>query len=262
MTADTILYEEKAGWVKLTLNRPDKLNSFNEEMHRALQAALTRAEQARARALLLTGAGNGFCAGQDLSDRSTKPGSTPPDLGYTVDHFWNPLIRRLTGFPAPVVCAVNGAAAGAGSSIALACDIVLAAKSAKFIQSFAKVGLIPDSGGSWHLPRLVGQARAMGLALLGETLTGEQAAEWGLIWKAYKPGELMMEAEALAAHLASQPTEGLTLIKRAIRASFSNPLNEHLQLERDSMQAAGRTRDYREGVTAFMEKRSPKFEGR
>jgi 2-(1,2-epoxy-1,2-dihydrophenyl)acetyl-CoA isomerase len=211
--------------------------------------------------LVLTGAGRGFCAGQDLNDRAVAPGESV-DLGHSVENYYNPLIKRLTSLPMPVIARVNGVAAGAGANIALACDIVIAAKSAKFIQSFAAIGLIPDSGGTWVLPRLVGQARAMGLALTGEPLPAERAAEWGLIWKAVDDEALDAEVDALAARFASGPTRGLAAIKRMIRESWDQTLDTELDRQRDTMRELGGSEDYREGVAAFMEKRTPKFTGR
>lgn len=256
-----LLVDRREGWVRLTLNRPDRLNAFNEALHHALAAALDEAAaDETCRAILLTGAGRGFCAGQDLSDR--VGGAQPPDLGATLETFYNPLVRRIRALRKPVVCAVNGVAAGAGANLALACDIVLAAHSARFIQSFAKIGLVPDSGGTFSLPRLVGTARARGLALLGEPLPAEMAEAWGLIWKALPDEALMPEAERLAAHFATQPTLGLGLIKQALDASAGNTLDQQLDLERDLQREAGRSPDYREGVMAFMEKRAPRFSGR
>jgi 2-(1,2-epoxy-1,2-dihydrophenyl)acetyl-CoA isomerase len=249
------------GWHGLMLNRPERLNAFNEAMHLALRTALAEAAADPAcRAVLLTGAGRGFCAGQDLTDRAMV--GVAPDLGATVERFYNPLIRQLRALAKPVVCAVNGVAAGAGVSIALACDIVLAARSAKFVLSFAKLGLVPDSGGTYHLPRLIGDARARGLALLGEPIDAEQAAAWGMIWQAVDDAALMDEANALAAHFAVQPTHGLGLIKRALNASSRHTLDEQLDLERDLMRQAGRAADYAEGVRAFAEKRTPHFTGK
>jgi len=257
----TIRVDRHDGWAEVTLNRPDRLNAFDAEMHRQLAAALAEiAEDPACRAVLVTGAGRGFCAGQDLGDPAT--GGEAPDLGATVDAFYNPLIRRIRSLEKPVVCAVNGVAAGAGANIALACDIVLAGRSAKFIQAFAKIGLVPDSGGTHFLPRLVGEARARGLALLCEPLSAEKAESWGLIWKAIDDASLMDEARKLAAHLATQPTRGLALIKQALDASATNDLDTQLDLERDLQTAAGRTPDYAEGVAAFMEKRPPRFTGR
>ncbi len=251
---------DHGGWTELTLNRPDRLNSFNEALHGALADALDAAAEDDCRAVLLTGAGRGFCAGQDLSDRANAEG--PLDLGATIEAFYNPLIRRIRGLHKPVVCAVNGVAAGAGANIALACDIVLAARSAKFIQAFSKIGLVPDSGGTYFLPRLIGDARARALMLLAEPLSAETAAEWGLIWKVIDDAALMDEARALTARLATQPTQGLALTKAALNASGGNGLNDQLDLERDLQREAGRTPDYREGVKAFMEKRTPNFTGR
>ena len=249
------------GIARLTLNRPKSLNSFNEAMHHEVNAALDSVEAGDCRVLLLTGSGRGFCAGQDLSDRRVLPGAEPPDLGYTLKNFYNPLIRRLRALEMPVVCAVNGVAAGAGANLALAADIVIAAQSAKFIQAFCKLGLIPDSGGTWILPRLLGPARATALAMLGESLSAEQAVEWGLIWRCVDDAQLMSEAEALCVHFASQPTRGLALIKKALNASWCNTLDQQLELERDLQQQAGRTEDYQEGVAAFMEKRDANFKG-
>jgi 2-(1,2-epoxy-1,2-dihydrophenyl)acetyl-CoA isomerase len=256
----SVLVEPRGAWCILRLNRPERLNAFNEEMHRSLAAALAELDaDAACRAVLLTGAGRGFCAGQDLGE--VQDGAAV-DLAETLEQFYNPLVRRLRSLKKPVVCAVNGVAAGAGANIALACDIVLAARSAKFIQSFARIGLVPDSGGSFFLPRLVGEARARGLALLAEPITAERAAEWGLIWQAVEDERLTEEAEALAARLATQPTQGLAMIKQALAASPSNGLDAQLDLERDLQGRAGRTPDYREGVAAFIEKRPPIFTGR
>ncbi|MEK0084867.1 2-(1,2-epoxy-1,2-dihydrophenyl)acetyl-CoA isomerase PaaG [Benzoatithermus flavus] len=251
------------GWRIITLNRPDKLNAFNEAMHRALMEALDAAEaDPDCRALVLTGAGRGFCAGQDLGDRMQVEDGEPPDLGATIEAAYNPLVRKLRALPFPTVCAVNGVAAGAGANIALACDIVLAGRSAKFIQAFARIGLIPDSGGTWTLPRLVGRARAMALAMLAEPVSAERAEAWGMIWKAVDDERLMEEAQKLAAYLATQPTVGLVLIRRALDASNTHTLDQQLDLERDLQREAGRTPDYAEGVRAFMEKRTPRFTGR
>ena len=259
MTDPTILLSIDDHVARITLNRPDRLNSFTRAMHAELATALDAA--ADARVIILTGAGRGFCAGQDLNDRAVAPGE-PVDLGETVDASWNPLIRRLATMPQPVIARVNGVAAGAGANIALACDLVIAAKSAKFIQSFAALGLIPDSGGSWHLPRFVGQARALGLALTGEPLPAETAVDWGLIWKCVDDDALDVEVDALAAKLASLPPLGLAAIKSIIRTTGGRTLDEELDLQRDEMRRLGFTRDYREGVAAFLEKRPANFEGR
>jgi 2-(1,2-epoxy-1,2-dihydrophenyl)acetyl-CoA isomerase len=257
-----VLVEQRMGYRVLTLNRPQQLNAFNEAMHLALAAAIAEVEQDQScRALLLTGAGRAFCAGQDLNDRLAKPGEQVV-LGGTLEQHYNPFIRKLRALPIPVVAAVNGVAAGAGCNIALACDIVLAARSANFVQAFARIGLIPDSGGTWVLPRLVGQARARGLALLAEPLPAEKAEAWGLIWRAVDDDALMAEAEKLCAHFASAPTVGLGLIKRALDASEDNSLSTQLDLERDLQREASLTPDYAEGVRAFMAKRKPVFTGR
>jgi 2-(1,2-epoxy-1,2-dihydrophenyl)acetyl-CoA isomerase len=262
LVSDTVKVELADGLLRLTLNRPDKLNSFNDEMHLALRAGFQRAhDESDVRAVLLTGAGRGFCAGQDLGDRDPRK-ETAPDLGHTIETFYNPLIRLIRSLDKPVVCAVNGVAAGAGANIAIACDIVLAARSAKFIQAFAKIGLVPDSGGTWSLAQLLGEARAKALALTAETLTAETAAAWGLIWRAVDDAELMREAEALGKKLAAGPTFGLGLIKQAIQASAGNTLDQQLDLERDLQRRAGRSADYAEGVLAFLDKRQPKFSGR
>ncbi len=259
MTEPTILLTIDKHVARITLNRPDRLNSFTKAMHDELAIALDSA--ADARVIVITGAGRGFCAGQDLNDRAVAPGE-PVDLGETVDTSWNPLIRRLATMPQPVIAMVNGVAAGAGANIALACDLVIAAKSAKFVQSFAALGLIPDSGGSWHLPRLVGQARALGLALTGNPLPAQTAADWGLIWNCVDDDALDGEVDALAARLASLPPLGLAAIKSIIRTTGSRTLDEELDLQRDEMRRLGFTNDYREGVAAFLEKRLATFEGR
>jgi 2-(1,2-epoxy-1,2-dihydrophenyl)acetyl-CoA isomerase len=263
MASETVLVEQQDGVTRLTLNRPDRLNSFNVEMHEALAAALQAVEADTAcRAVLLTGAGRGFCAGQDLSDRAVKPGGPAHDLGQTLETYYNPLVRRIRALPKPVVVAVNGVAAGAGASLALHGDIVVAARSVKFIQAFAKVGLMPDSGGTWLLPRLLGEARAKALTLLAEPLSAEQAETWGLIWKAIDDDKLMSEATAIAKNLAAGPAAAYAAIKRAIQAAASNTLDQQLALERDLQKELGFSPDYAEGVSAFMEKRLPKFSGR
>jgi 2-(1,2-epoxy-1,2-dihydrophenyl)acetyl-CoA isomerase len=262
MDETPILVEKRAGYRVVTLNRPQRLNAFTEAMHRALMAALNKAEaDPECRALLLTGAGRGFCTGQDLNDRLSR-GEAKPDLGASLDAFYNPLVRKLRALPFPVVAAVNGVAAGAGANIALACDVVLAARSASFVQAFARIGLVPDSGGTWMLPRLVGAARARGLALLAEPLPAEKAEQWGLIWKAVDDDKLMHEAEAMCAQFAVAPTFGLGQIKRALDASEGNDLSAQLDLERDLQREAGASPDYMEGVRAFVEKRKPVFTGR
>jgi 2-(1,2-epoxy-1,2-dihydrophenyl)acetyl-CoA isomerase len=259
MLYETILLDRQGHVARITLNRPDRLNSFTRQMHTELASALD--EVADARVIVLTGAGRGFCAGQDLNDRAVAA-DQPVDLGETVEASWNPLIRRLAAMPQPVIARVNGVAAGAGANIALACDLVVAANSAKFIQSFAALGLIPDSGGSWHLPRMVGQARALGLALTGEPLPAATAADWGLIWKCVDADALDAEVDALATKLAALPPLGLAAIKSIIRTTGDRTLEEELDLQRDEMRRLGFTRDYREGVAAFLEKRPATFEGR
>ena len=262
-TSETVLSSLEAGVLRLTLNRPDKLNSFNEDMHLALRTQIRRAHDDHAvRAVLLTGAGRGFCAGQDLGDRDPRKAGPAPDLGYTLETFYNPTLRLIRQLEKPVICAVNGVAAGAGANIAFACDIVLAAKSAKFIQAFAKIGLIPDAGGSWSLARILGEPRAKALALTAEPLPAEKAADWGLIWKAVEDADLMAEATRLAESLAAGPTLGLGLTKRLIQSAATNSLDEQLDMERDLQQQAGRSADYAEGVTAFLEKRPARFTGK
>jgi 2-(1,2-epoxy-1,2-dihydrophenyl)acetyl-CoA isomerase len=263
MSEPSVLFEVREGYALVTLNRPDRLNSFNPEMHERLRESLAEVKRREdVRALLLTGAGRGFCAGQDLGDRVVAPGSEAPDLGHTIGTYYNPLVRTLRNLEKPVVCAVNGVAAGAGANIALACDIVLAARSASFIQAFSKIGLMPDSGGTYFLPRLVGTARALGLALLGEKLSAEEAERIGLIWKCVDDAKLMDEAGALAARFANGPTKAFGAIKEALYASPQNSLDAQLNFERDVQRELGRTADYREGVGAFAEKRAPKFHGK
>ena len=266
MTYETILFEVSDNIGTITLNRPDKLNSFNSQMHAEMADVLQRAiAEDGIRCLVLTGAGRGFCAGQDLSDRRmdpNNPNAEPPDLGETLEHLYNPLIRAISGMDIPVVCAVNGVAAGAGANVALACDIVVAAKSASFIQAFCKLGLVPDAGGTWSLTHRVGVARAKGLALLGEKLPAETAADWGLIWKCVEDDALLSTARDIALGLAKGPTFGYGLTKRPILAAAHNSLETQLDMERDSQRKAGRSHDYREGVMAFLEKRPPVFTGK
>jgi 2-(1,2-epoxy-1,2-dihydrophenyl)acetyl-CoA isomerase len=255
---EAIVSEHGSGYRKLVLNRPERLNAFDAGMHRALRSALDAAAADPAcRALLLTGSGRAFCAGQDLAETAALD-----DLQHTLKTWYNPLIRQIRALPMPVVCAVNGIAAGAGANIALACDIVLAARSAKFTQAFVKIGLVPDSGGTFFLPRLIGEARARALAILGEPIAAAQAEQWGLVWKCLDDDRLLAEAEALAAHLATQPTAAIALIKRALDASANNDLDAQLALEAALQAEAGRTPDYAEGVRAFLEKRAPHFVGR
>jgi 2-(1,2-epoxy-1,2-dihydrophenyl)acetyl-CoA isomerase len=261
MDFETIKLEIGTGVARLTLNRPDRLNSFTVQMHDEVSRGLEAVANSDARVLVLTGAGRGFCAGQDLGDRAVAPGGEGVDLGESLEKRYNPLVRRLTWLELPVICGVNGVAAGAGANIALACDIVIAAKSAKFIQSFANIGLIPDSGGTWVLPRLAGQARAMGLALTGEPLTAERAEAWGMIWKCVEDDQLQAEVDALASKFASAPTRGLAETKKLIRESGARSLTDQLDRECDAQRMLGRTTDYKEGASAFMEKRTPRFTG-
>ena len=262
MAFKTIEFNIDSGFATLTLNRPDRLNSFTTEMHEEVRIAMkTVHEDASIRCLLITANGRGFCAGQDLSDRAVSTEGGVPDLGESIEKYYNPLIESIMGLPKPVICAVNGVAAGAGASIALACDIVLAARSASFIQVFCKIGLVPDSGGTWNLPRAVGLARAKGLALLGEKLPAEQAEDWGLIWRCVDDDDLQFEARRLAAHFATQPTRGLGMIKKLLQESATNTLPEQLELEKNTQRMLGQSHDYREGVAAFLEKRSPEFKG-
>ncbi|PMS34772.1 short chain enoyl-CoA hydratase /enoyl-CoA hydratase [Trinickia symbiotica] len=242
----------------ITLNRPDKLNSFTRKMHAELRSALDEVEAAKTRALVLTGAGRGFCAGQDLA---FEPGAET-DLGALIDENFNPLVRRLQALPLPVIAAVNGIAAGAGANLALACDITLAARSSSFVQSFVKIGLIPDSGGTALLPRRIGMARALGLAITGDKLSAEQAQQWGLIWQVVEDADLPAAAQQLAAQLAQQPTKAIAAIKRAMHASTVNSFDQQLDLERDLQRELGASHDFAEGVAAFIEKRSARFEGR
>ena len=257
-----ILYQFSDGVARITLNRPDKLNSLNEAMHGELRQAIGRVQTDGARSLILTGAGRAFCTGQDLSERGTPPGAPPPDLGLSIETHYKPLVLALRALPLPVIAAVNGAAAGAGANLALACDIVLAAQSAVFIQAFSRLGLAPDCGGSYFLPRLAGTARALGLALTAGKLPAEQAAAWGMIWQCLDDDKLMPEAEALAVRFAQGPPLAYAAIKRALYASPHNTLEQQLDMERDTQGQLGRSEDYREGVAAFMEKRPAVFKGK
>src|ERR1700737_3943251 len=262
MSYDTILFNVDGGIARLTLNRPDMLNSFNTQMHGEVRDALDRLSTLAARVLVLTGAGRGFCAGQDLGDRAVAPGSQGVDLGESIDKYYKPLGLALHPLPMPVIAAVNGVAAGAGANIALACDLVIAARSASFVQAFSKLGLVPDSGGTWSLPRLIGTARALGLTLLGDKLSAEQAASWGLIWRCVEDGELASVVEGLARQLAVAPTRGLARTKQAIYEGLTRTLPQQLDIDRDYQGELGHSIDYAEGVAAFAEKRTPRFTGR
>jgi len=257
---EPVLVSLEAGVLRVTLNRPDTLNAFTVAMTQAIAAAITRAEaEAAVRCVLITGAGRGFCAGQDLTERDMN--AKDIDLGGGLDTRYNPLVRRMRALEKPIVCAVNGVAAGAGANFALACDLVIAARSASFIQAFVKIGLVPDCGGSYFLPRLAGTQRAMALAMTGDRLTAEDAERWGVIWKCVDDANLKAEADKLALQLASGPTRSLGLIKKAMYASAGNTLSAQLDMERDLQREIGRGKDYREGVAAFLEKRKPQFSG-
>ena len=254
---DEILTERRGGVAVITLNRPDRINALNGAMHAGLLAALTAAEaDPSCRAVLMHGAGRGFCSGQDLTETSVGA-----DLGLALDQRYNPLVRLMRSMRVPIVCAVHGVAAGAGANLALAADIVLAARGASFLEAFARIGLVPDAGGTWFLPRLVGDARARGLGMLAEPITGQQAADWGLVWRAVDDATLLDEAHTTAARLAEAPTQALARIKRALNDSQSHTLDQQLDLERDLQRECGRTPDFREGVTAFIEKRPARFTG-
>jgi 2-(1,2-epoxy-1,2-dihydrophenyl)acetyl-CoA isomerase len=256
-----IIFDVREGVARLTFNRPERLNSFNTQMHGEVRTALAAIPGSGARVLVIGGAGRGFCAGQDLNDRAVAPGGAPPDLADSIEKYYKPLVLSLRALPMPVIAAVNGVAAGAGANIALACDLVIAARSATFVQAFSKLGLVPDSGGTWFLPRVVGTARALGLTLLGEKLSAEQAASWGLIWRCVEDGELAGVVEGLARQFAAAPTRGLARTKQAIYGSWGRTLEEQLDIERDYQGELGRTADYAEGVAAFAAKRAPNFTG-
>ena len=261
MSDATVLFDLRDGIAKLTLNRPDKLNSFNVQMHEELRRALNTIEaDPNVRVLVVTGGGRAFCAGQDLGDRAVSAGDI--DLGTSIEKYYAPLVRQLCRLPMPVVAAVNGVAAGAGANLAFACDLVIATSSASFIESFCKLGLIPDTGGTYFLPRLIGTARAMGMALLGDKIPAPQAADWGLIWKCIDDAEFWPYVDNLAAQLATAPTMGLARTKQAMYSSGERTLDQQLDFERDTMRELGRTADFREGVAAFLEKRTAKFVGR
>ena len=260
---ESIKVDVTDGVATLTLNRPERLNSFTVAMHGEVRAALDAIASDRSiRCFVLTGAGRGFCAGQDLSDRAVAPDAEGVDLGASIENHYKPLLQRLRALPMPTIAAVNGVAAGAGANIPFACDLVYAAQSASFIQSFSKLGLVPDCGGTWLLPRLVGPARALGLMLFGEKLPATQAADWGLIWRCVADDQLMSTVKAAALQLAAGPTLGYVRTRQAIDAGMLLPFERALDLERDYQRELGRTADYREGVSAFIEKRAARFTGR
>ena len=265
MTFQNIQFDVAAGVARLTLNRPDKLNSFTGAMHAEIRTVLDRIQDDKSgvRVLVLTGAGRAFCAGQDLADpdMAMQPGQPMPDIGNVVEKNYKPLILRLQNLRVPTIAAVNGIAAGAGASVALACDLVVAAKSASFLQAFSKMGLVPDTGGTWFLPQRVGMARAMGLALLADRLPAEKAAEWGLIWQVVDDTELASTIDALAAKLAAMPTKALVRTRQAMHAAPLHTLEQQLSMEGGFMRELGWSPDYAEGVAAFMEKRAPRFTG-
>jgi 2-(1,2-epoxy-1,2-dihydrophenyl)acetyl-CoA isomerase len=262
MSYQNILFDITGGVARLTFNRPDRLNSFNTAMHAEVREALGSLGGSDARVLVITGAGRGFCAGQDLGDRAVAAAGTVADLGESIEKNYKPLVLALRSLQMPVIAAVNGVAAGAGANVALACDLVIAARSASFVQAFSKLGLVPDSGGTWFLPRLVGHARAMGLTLLGEKLSAEQAVQWGLIWRCVEDAELSAVVDGLATQLAAAPTRGLARTKQALYEGWGRTLEEQLDIERDYQGELGRTADYAEGVAAFTQKRPPRFTGR
>ncbi|MEM0908795.1 MAG: 2-(1,2-epoxy-1,2-dihydrophenyl)acetyl-CoA isomerase PaaG [Pseudomonadota bacterium] len=260
---DTVRSERHGAVVRLTLNRPDKLNAFNDEMHQALMSALDRvAGDNTVRALILTGAGRAFSAGQDLGDRAMSQGDPPHDLGATLDVHYNPLVRRLHSLPVPTIAAVNGVAAGASMNIVLLCDIILAARSAVFLQPFANLGLIPDAGGTFTLPRVVGSVRARAMAMLADKVDAETAERWGLVTRLVKDDALLEEADQVAQALAARPTDGLVAIRHAFALGANNTLTTQLDVERDMQRERGHHPDYAEGVSAFLAKRKPDFRGR
>jgi 2-(1,2-epoxy-1,2-dihydrophenyl)acetyl-CoA isomerase len=261
-SSPSLLVERGDGVVTLTLHRPEVLNSFTREMARALQSALAdAASDHTVRAVVLTGAGRGFCAGQDLAEALPQGGGPMPDIGEIVQASYNPIIRAIRTIEKPVLCAVNGIAAGAGANLAFACDLTIAADDATFVESFAKLGLIPDTSGTFFVPRLVGMQRATGMFFLAEKMPALKAKEWGLIWDVAPKAELMERVMTMARQLATQATRGFGLTKRALNASFANSLDAQLEVEAQAMHEAGRTADYEDGVRAFLEKRAPVYRG-
>jgi 2-(1,2-epoxy-1,2-dihydrophenyl)acetyl-CoA isomerase len=264
MNYSLIQFDVRDGVARLTLNRPDKMNSFNADMHAEVRDALDGIQtNAAVCVLVITGAGRGFCAGQDLADAEVRftPGETPPDLGDVVERHYKPLVMRLSQLRVPTIAAVNGIAAGAGASLALACDMVVATQSASFVLPFSNIGLIPDTGCSWHLPQRIGQARAMGLALTGKKLPAARAAEWGMIWEAVEDAAFATSVDTLAVKLATMPTKALVRTRQAMQLANTHTFEEHLTYEGTLMRELGKSADYVEGVSAFLEKRAPKFTG-
>ena len=262
MSYETIKYELNEGIATLTFNRPEVFNSLNEQMHKELKSAIAEIKKDKTiRVLIITGEGKAFCAGQDLNDRSVNDGDTKLDLGESIERKYNPLIKSLYNLEIPVICKINGVAAGAGVGIALACDFVIAVDTASFIQAFCKIGLVPDSGNSFFLPKLVGMARAKELCMLGDKLSAKTAQEYGLISRVYPKETIDEEIQKLAVHFSTAPTYGLSLIKKALNESLDNTLNEQLELEKNLQRAAGHSNDYKEGVAAFLQKRTPNFKG-
>ncbi len=262
MDYQNILFTTQDGIARLTLNRPDKLNSFTGAMHAELRDALDRIQADKTmRVLVITGAGRAFCAGQDLADPDMAVGATMPDVGNVVEQNYKPLILRLQNLRVPTVAMVNGVAAGAGASLALACDLVIAGKGASFLQAFSKIGLVPDTGGTWFLPQRVGMARAMGLAMLADKLPAEKAAEWGLIWQAVEDADLTATVDKLATQLSTMPTKALVRTRQALHAAPTHTLEQQLSMEGGFMRELGWSPDFAEGVAAFMEKRAPRFTG-
>lgn len=260
---EAVLHESREGYDIVTLNRPDRLNAFVEAIHIGLARAFDKIENDNnCRAVIITGAGRGFCAGQDLAERDPTIQGDRPDLGKTLEVYYNPMLRRMRALPKPIICAVNGVAAGAGANFALAADITIAARSASFIQAFAKIALIPDAGGTYWLARRLGAQRAMALALTAEPLPADKAAEWGLIWKCVDDADLMPQAEALAAQFAAGPPDAYALTKKALQAAEVNDFNAQLDLERQLQREAGYSGDFAEGVAAFLQKRKADFSRR
>lgn len=263
MSYETLLFAIEDGIARLTLNRPDRINAITAVMHEELRNVFSLLEKpGSARCVLITGAGRGFCSGQDLADRKAVDPSERRDLSQSIQQNYNPLVKRMAALPLPIISAVNGVAAGAGASLALAADIVLAGHNTKFVQAFVNIGLVPDAGGTYVLPRRTGLAKALGMTLTGAPVTGRQAADWGLIWNSVEDETLITEAETLARTLAAKPPLALAAIKKVMRASLENSFAEQLDLEAEFQKQCGYTDDYQEGIAAFLEKRTPQFQGK